>query len=404
MAATPISEGWSDRIRDLASMGVALDVACPFLKTATVRGIFPSLDGLPRRVLTRLSMFDMLSGVQDLEAIAYLVSKGVDVRGVSKLHAKVFIAPGHAALVGSANLTRAAHNENHEFGALIEDRKFVAQTERWFAELWQIAEPPLTNSRVSELRDELAELRAAYIPAALPGGASDHGVKIKRTQGIAKRSEDGMEQREYPMSEMFSTDAPQYLLKLLGTGAERRSTDESVYELIKESGAHWSLHMGQQPLMVQDGGLAFIGFLTQRDNGRNDVRVFGRGIVDAYRPGRDYASDGDIALRAWKEHWPYYVRVNASQFLDGRLGDGVSIYELMDDEGGWIWETMLERLQVGEEVNPPDALKNRSLVRLSAFGYQRLNERFDAAADRVKLIDSTRMAALDWPEWAEMPA
>ena len=159
--------------------------------------------------------------------------------------------------------------------------------------------------------------------------------------------------------------------------------------------------MGKQPWMVQDGGLAFMGFLTQKDNGRNDVRVFGRGIVDAYRQGRDYASDGDIALRPWKKDWPFYVRVNASQFLDGRLGDGVSIYELMDDEGAWIWETMLDHLRAGEKVNPPDALKNRSLVRLSAFGYQRLNERFDAAADRAKLIDSERMASLDWPDWAQ---
>ena len=69
----------------------------------------------------------------------------------------------------------------------------------------------------------------------------------------------------------------------------------------------------------------FIARLTDEP----DIRVFGRAIALEHQPGRDEPTADDIALREWVLDWPYYVRVHHAEFVDGTVGDGVSLNALM---------------------------------------------------------------------------
>lgn len=72
-------------------------------------------------------------------------------------------------------------------------------------------------------------------------------------------------------------------------------------------------------------------------SGPNDIRVYGRAMARRYEEGRDDASAEDIALRPWLERWPHFIRVHGLEFVDGTLGDGVSLNELMDELGPYAF-------------------------------------------------------------------
>ena len=61
-----------------------------------------------------------------------------------------------------------------------------------------------------------------------------------------------------------------------------------------------------------------------------DIRVFGRAIGMAHKPGRDDATEADVARRSWKERYRRYVRVHDAEFVSGSLENGVSLNEMMD--------------------------------------------------------------------------
>jgi hypothetical protein len=60
----------------------------------------------------------------------------------------------------------------------------------------------------------------------------------------------------------------------------------------------------------------------------------GRGIASAYEEGRGNASAEDIALRSWLARWSHHGRVHDVELVDGGLGNGVSLNELMDELEG----------------------------------------------------------------------
>lgn len=124
--------------RDLfASARKSLKIVAPYVDptfTALVAGVKASV-----QVVTTPSPGRAPRSNPVLERCAAMC--GTEVRYVNErrdrsllfqMHAKLLIADGRRAYVGSANLTDTATNYNSELGLLIEERPVIAQLERIF--------------------------------------------------------------------------------------------------------------------------------------------------------------------------------------------------------------------------------------------------------------------------------
>lgn len=81
-------------------------------------------------------------------AVEQMIARGINVRQLPSMHAKVYILKGNAAfcIVGSANLSAAALSAEDAYGqyeAAVEicDQETVRKTARWFGRLWKEAKP-----------------------------------------------------------------------------------------------------------------------------------------------------------------------------------------------------------------------------------------------------------------------
>jgi hypothetical protein len=99
------------------------------------------------RVVYRVAEEDDLR-ITDLAALEALAAEGVQVRYSRRLHAKLVIADGERALVGSSNLTRRGGYgyesrpewRNEEGGVLLEGEPAVADAAAHFQAIWDAAE------------------------------------------------------------------------------------------------------------------------------------------------------------------------------------------------------------------------------------------------------------------------
>lgn len=400
MAASPIAEGWSDRIRDLASMGVALDVACPFLKLRTVSTLFPDRAHSPGRVLTRLSFKDMVSGVHDLTAVLHLAKRGARIRALSGLHAKAFIAPGRGCLFGSANLTSSGMENNHEFGALVEAPDFVTQAERWFETLWTGSGEDWPVARLEALNDELEAFKVRQTPTYEDAAFPDYGAIFGE---VSSAGEAGgpVAPHHRADSSLFTDDASQFILKLFGTTSDRLLATDSIVEDLHLGTTHYAYGYpkDQRPRIVEDGAVMLAARLGKNSEGRNETWVFGRAIGSKHRAGRDDATPEEIQQLPWRANWPHYVRVHSAEFVNGVFGDGVPLFEFLREVGPIAFQTTKEKMENGDIRNPMLSLRNQAQVRLSVEGFRALNARLEESFAKHGKVPPAEMAKLEWPEW-----
>lgn len=130
----------------------------------------------------------------------------------------------------------------------------------------------------------------------------------------------------------------------------------------------------------------------------NDIIIYGRAIGMAYVPGRDDASDAELALRPWKSQWSHYVRVHHAQFIAGTLRNGIPLSALMDTLGANAFASTEDNARRGTgNVNPRLAFRQQPAVRLSADGAAWLTERFEQAIVISGTVAEDELAGLDWP-------
>ncbi len=139
----------------------------------------------------------------------------------------------------------------------------------------------------------------------------------------------------------------------------------------------------------------FFGRLVKRPH---DVRIFGSALGMRHIQGRDEASVTDIARREWKSRWRYYIRVHGTRFLDGTLGDGVSLYTLIDELGPHAFLTTSRRASAGEiAINPRRSYGRQPAVELTPVGAAWIAEHLETAFQRCGTIHPSVLEQLDWP-------
>lgn len=313
-----------------------------------------------------------------------LLDAGAQVRGVRKLHSKLYLF-GNRAIVTSANLTKAALDSNHEFGLVTDDALIMATCRAYFDDLWQRAASNLSQDHVDAWEEVVTRHRALGGRPSSQTGLGDYGADA-----------DGVHAPPVRMPTVMA-DARQAFVKFLGEGDNRVPLSFTTIEEIERAGCHWAVAYpaSKRPRGVQEDAIIFIARLTREPN---DIRIFGRSVGMRHQPGRDDATASDIALRPWKEKWPRYIRVHHAEFVAGRMENGVSLNELMDTLGADSFAPTQRNTLRGEgNTDPRKAYRQQAAVELSAEGFSWLGERLQVAFDEHGMVPQDTLDQLDWP-------
>jgi hypothetical protein len=140
----------------------------------------------------------------------------------------------------------------------------------------------------------------------------------------------------------------------------------------------------------------FMGHLV---SGPNHIQVYGRAVASAYEEGRDDAGPEEIGRRPWLERWPHLIRVEGMEFLDGTLGDGVSLSELMDEMGAYAFGPTAENADRGVgNVDPRQSIRQAAAIRLSEAGLSWLSQELELTFKRLGRVRAAEAPGLDWDE------
>lgn len=384
-----VESGWDAEFDDAVRMaGGVVRLVSPFLSAHTARRVLRH--GAPARleVVTRFNLDDFAAGVSDLAALGLLLDHGAHIRGVRHLHAKVYVFGAPEALgraiVTSANLTEAALTRNREFGLVADEPAVVQACHAYVDDLWGRAGTDITHERLHGWRTKVVAWRLTHAHLTAPAGLGDEGTDVGWTPP--------------PVAVPDAAAAPaQAFVKFFGEGHDREPLTQTVLDEVRRSGCHWACTYpaAKRPQSVEDGAVMFMGRLVADPN---DTRIYGRAVAMRHVPGRDDATAADIALRPWKATWPRYVRVHHPEFVNGRLGDGVSLNALMGALGSDAFASTQRNAAAGVgNTDPRRALRQQAAVRLTPQSTRWLNEALQGAFTRHGVVSAAALATLDWP-------
>lgn len=385
MTVRLVDAGWGRELTDLLRADASeLRVISPFIKAGALDRLL-SLKPGKVRVITRFNLADFAEGVSDVAALRILLDAGAQVRGIRKLHAKLYLFGASRAVITSANLTKSALDSNHEFGLVAEDAEIIATCRAYFDDLWRRGGNDLTRDQVDAWDEAVTRHRALGGRPGNQTGLEDFGADA----GVA-----------VPPPVRVPTvvaDARQAFVKFLGEGDNRAPLEFATVEEIERAGCHWAVAYpaAKRPSGVQDDAIIFIARLTSDPN---DIRIFGRAVGMKHQPSRDDATAADIARRPWKEKWPRYIRVHHAEFVAGTMANGVSLNELMDTLGANSFAPTQRNAARGDgNTNPRRAYLQQAAVELSSEGFFWLGERLQAAFDEHGIVPQDTLDQLDWP-------
>ena len=382
-----VDGNWDEEFTEaLCDDASELRIICPFIKVGALQRL---LRNSPRRVqvITRFNLGDFADRVSDVAALRKLLEVDARVRGIRNLHAKLYLFGTKRAIVTSCNLTEAALSRNHELGIVTTDGTIIEKCLQYFDNLWRVAGDDLVLDRVDAWeRTVEGYLLKGGRPHAR-GGLGDFGSNT----GIIETSP-----AQRPIVVSASSQA---IVKFLGSAKERCQLSDLTIEETKWLGCHWAVGYptNRRPRSVHDGALIFMGRLTSNPN---DIRIFGRAVGMAYREGRDDATEAEKKERHRRNRWPHYIRVHHAEFVDGSMGNGVSLNELMDTLGADSFATTQENSKLGQgNTNPRTAFRRQPHVRLSAEGLSTLNLWLHEAFEVHGKVSQESLDKLDWPEF-----
>ncbi len=385
MAFRLVDKGWGQELeKALSADAGALRIVCPFINDGALKRLVR--DSHPRRiqVITRFNLVDFAQGVSDTAALRRLVNARAQVRGVRNLHAKLFLFGYSIVIATSANLTKSALSRNHEFGFVSDDAGVVKQCRAYFEALWLLSGADLVTARIDAWDAKVTRHLASGGGPRIASGLGDEGV-------------DAGFPPEPPTPPLLAAEAGHAFVKFLGEASNRAPLMLPILDELRRAGCHWAVAYpnGKRPRAVRDGAVIFIARITKEPN---DIRVFGRATGLQHVPGRDDATPDDIKLRKWKLQWPHYIRVHNAEFVAGTMGNGISLYEMMDAlAANAFMATQRNAAKGAGNTDPRRAYQQQPAVELTGEGLAWLSVRLDAAFSLHGKTPASELQQLDWP-------
>lgn len=376
-----------------------LRIVSPFIKLNAAKVLIDAANPSDIQVITRYNLEDFYKGVSDIEALEFLISKGAKIQGISGLHSKVYVYGDKHALVTSANLTGGGLNSNFEFGCGSDEEKFIAACHKYFDSLWDEQYPTLSFDRTTAWKTKIEEKKVkggkkgSDKEDVLPDeGRNLHQPKLViPTENVSQNTEP--RHLETPLE--F-----QSFVKFLGEGHNRALRSRSTFDELESSGAHWSVGYpkNRRPRQPQDGDVMFISRLVHTPN---DVMIFGRAKSMAHDEVRDVSTPEDITVHEWRAKWDKYIRVYDAEFLDGNVGDGISLRDLEKLFGPNTYMPTQRNLINGHgNIFPSKAYQQAAGVQLTDVAYEWLNKKFDEHKTRHGIVPAEQVRTLYTPNSA----
>ena len=219
---TLLSGAWRNDLAGLAaSAEQSLLIAAPYIKEREAAWLCSQLrSGLSVTTMTNVNVEAIGSATLDVAALRRLSSVSPLARLISlpTLHAKVFVADDHAAIVTSGNLTSSALDHNVEYGVLLQDHHQVKRIRGDmlnFAHLGSEVSPTVLG-RIGRLERKLRETRSRAIEEGVFAARRELADAIQQARPIFVATQVGTRTK----SAVFS-EAVQYVLARgpLPTGA-----------------------------------------------------------------------------------------------------------------------------------------------------------------------------------------
>jgi hypothetical protein len=190
----------ADEIRELYDTATAeFVVISPWIKSDALAYLLGQRKGVSfrLRVLTVGDLRDYVSSSSDLASIETLLHEGADIRLITNLHAKVYVADQRRAIITSANLTSSGLEKNLEVGVYLDDDEvpgLAKKIEGWFDKGLKIDGDWLNSMRQSvssyekaakdlkrieeSVYEEAKSLRGNWVPINIPK------TSIRRPRGV----------------------------------------------------------------------------------------------------------------------------------------------------------------------------------------------------------------------------
>lgn len=317
-----------------------LRIMVPYITLGQARALLAQLSLRPKgqftflKVITSGAARNYLQGASSLDALGLIVhavdpALHVEVRAITSLHAKVYLADEKMAFVGSANLTDGGMGGNIEAGVVTEDPGVIRAIWLDFEQLWQnaglvtpdlIARAAIDLGNHPDRTESDAGARALFgtdwRPPRTPGSptkgaAKDHTYKGTIIKGIPRKALDlfilnkPLDEEELERNvKAFRGLNPR--LKLLGSAVAQEmrlpADGDLAYSgwfyypatrpFVPRYPGHWWVALGRNDKAYlpwaqlsfgiyarpgQRGG--FAGFLLNEDGqANNDRRLFQRGV------------------------------------------------------------------------------------------------------------------------------
>ncbi len=391
MNSRVVDNAWCAELADalILHTGEVLLVS-PFIKAAAIKPLLGQLAG--SRIITRFSQQDFVDRVSDIAALRMLLEAGAAIRGVRHLHAKLYVFGSSRAVITSANLTVAGLNRNHEFGLVTDEPGTVGDCRKYIDDLWSRAGADVSPVQLQQWEKNVSRhLAFGGTNHVQDGALEDMGVDI------------GLSPPPQQTGTGLFDDSEQAFVKFLGEGNDRAPLATTTLDEVKGSGSHWALAYptSRRPRSVRDDAVMFIARLVED----GDIRVFGRALGMAYTPGRDDATDADVARRTWKERWRRYIRVHHAEFVAGTLANGVSLGEFMDELDHRAFAATARHFSSGDgNTNPRRSIMRKPAVELHPDGEAWLHDRLEAAFAKHGKIPRHAISTLDGPELPKFPS
>ena len=353
-------------------------IICPFIKKDALECLLLHQPG-DIQVITRFNLDDFANGVSDVEALRMLLDADASVRGIQNLHAKLYLFGTSRAIITSANLTKAALTQNHEFGVVSEDAAVIRACRNYFDELWRRGED-LSRDLLDSWAATVAQHRAAVGRPNRTKGLGDFGAEVRL---VASQS--------VPPPATVA-DADQAFIKFLGNSHERVPVSCPIIEVIEHEGCHRVLAYPKRPRSVKDDALMFMGRFTDEP----DIRIFGRAVGMKHRPDWDNASDEDIQRRWWRKKYSRYIQVDCAEFVAGTIANGISLNELMCTLKSDSFASTQRNAAFGPgNTNPRYAYRQQPAVELSPQAIDWLGKRLQAAFDAHGKVPQDTLDQID---------
>ncbi len=152
-----ISRRWQTEIKKVDDKVIILS---PYLTSKTGEAILRGSKFAECEIYTIFSVHNFVSGASSLKTLKNLHQRGCNLYHLPRLHAKIVIAPGIFATIGSQNLTRNGV-KNKEASVIIFDKEEVEKIEKML-DRWLPQRKLITSEMLNELEAKVRTLRRKF--------------------------------------------------------------------------------------------------------------------------------------------------------------------------------------------------------------------------------------------------